>query len=411
MWRKFGSVAYAALTLGVFTVQAVALVLLTWVFVVDRIGLGSEGLVMRDALAMAVALTALAVMVLTAYTLVYQTVSVARLKRERREAEMWRERWIRILFAGEAHLRPPGRMDAGATEALVNVREKLTGREAETADAMIAASGILTDLIAVAVGRRHAVARRLDALDLLARAGAPMGFDALAQLTKDPEVAVRVMALRASARAAASLETPEARQAAALVLVDVIRESSVPAGAVEEALLVLGPAANDVLHRLLASDVRPELLAAALDAVGRLHAAELVVDLTVHLDAQDTNVRCAAWRAIDGIGLLPAGCKSQLYVALTDSAAPVRAQAGRAARLLPTPEALQVLDGLLSDSSWWVRRGAALSLGRMGEVGATALTTAAQSHPDRFARHIALDVLVEIDQLDSELALSMRAEE
>lgn len=408
MWRKFGGVAYATLTLAVFTIQAVALILLTWAFIFDRLGVGPEGIVMRDALAVAVGITALAVMVLTAYTLVYQTLSSARLQRERRETEAWRLRWIRILFSDEEEA--PDKLDARAIEALVNVREKLTGREAETVDAMISASGIIHDLVAIATSaRRYSVARRLDALDLLARAGAPMEFEALARLTRDPEVAIRVMAIRALARAAAGLETPEGRQGAALLLIDLIRAADVPAGAVEEALLVLGPAADDVLRLMLASHDRPELVAAALDAVGRLHSAELVADVTAHLDSSDINVRCAAWRAIDGIGVLPEGSVERLRAALGDPAGQVRAQACRAARLLPESEALHQLDALLTDSSWWVRRAAALSLGRMGEAGIEALTAAGEGHADRFARHIALDVLVEMNRLKPELALSLRA--
>ncbi|HUR47902.1 MAG TPA: HEAT repeat domain-containing protein [Acidimicrobiales bacterium] len=408
MWRKFGGVAYATLTLAVFTIQAIALVLLTWAFIFDRLGVGPEGIVMRDALALAVAVTALAVMLLTAYTLVYQALSAGRLQRERKETEIWRQRWIRILFSGEE--QPPEKLNARATEALVNVREKLTGREAETVDSMISSSGIIHDLVAVATsGRRHSVARRLDALDLLARAGAPMEFDALARLTKDPEVAIRVMALRALARAAASLENPDARQGAAVLLVDLIRTSEVPAGAVEESLLVLGPAADEVFRRMLESPDPPDLLAAALDAIGRLHSADLIADVTAYLDSHNINVRCAAWRAIDGIGLLPAGCVGRLHAALSDPSAQIRAQACRAARLLPPADALARLDALLTDSSWWVRRGAATSLGRMGEVGIEALTAAGQGHRDRFARHIALDVLVEMDRLNPELALSMRA--
>ena len=408
MWRRFGGSTYATLTLAVFTVQAAALVLLTWVFVFDRIGISPEGFVMREALAAAVAITALAVMVLTAYTLVYQAISSTRQQLENREADIWRQRWVRVLFQDE---RPPaGRLSAPAVEALVNVREKLTGTDAERVDALLSDKGITEDLLGIASSpRRYGLARRLDALDLLARAGAPRGFDALVALTNDPEPAVRMMAVRALARAAASLRQPEARTGASFVLVDVFQHAEVPAGAIEEALLVLGPAAPDVLALMLKVPDQPELVAAALDAASRLHCAELLGDVAAMLDAPDKNVRCAAWRAVDGIGVLPKGGVRRLHAALTDADPQIRGQACRAARLLESGDALKRLGQLLADPSWWVRRGAAKSMVRLGADGIAALHDAGRAHPDRFARHIALDVLVDSHALMPTLALDMRA--
>ena len=408
MWRRFGGAAYATLTLCVFTGQAIALVLLTWAFIFDRLGVGPKGIVMHEALALAVAATALAVMILTAYTLAYQAVSAARQLREQHEVALWRDGWVKVLFGDTP--APKGRLSGPAVEALVSIREKLTGQEAETVDAMIAASGVTHDLLAIAVAaRRHTVPRRLDALDLIARVGAPQGFDALAKLTKDPELPIRVMSVRALARAAASLDEPQAREGAALVLVELIKETDVPAGAVEEALLILGQSAGPVLRRLSSLQDRPELIGAALDAIGRLHLADLMDDVTPHLSSSDNNVRCAAWRAISGIGLLPATAIDLLHAAASDESPQVRSQAARACRLLPPADAIRRLTSLMTDSSWWVRRGAAYGLAEMGGLGVAALSSVADDHHDRYARHIALDVLVEMKQLDAERALNMRA--
>lgn len=408
MWRRFGGAAYATLTLAVFTFQAVALVALTWAFIFDRLGLGPEGITLHEALALAVGATALAVMILTAYTLAYQAVSATHQRREQREIEQWRQRWVRVLFGGEP--QPGGHLSGPAIEALVNVREKLTGREAELVDGMIAASGVTHDLIAVAsAARRNSVTHRLDALDLIARAGSPHGFEALAQLTGDPELSIRVMSVRALARAAAGLDEPQAREGAALMLVDLIDQARIPAGAVEEALLVLGQAASPVLRRILRLVDRPELVAAGLDAVARLHVADLVDDVLVHLRSRDNDVRCAGWRAIAGIGLLPAPAIELLHAAAVDESPQVRSQAARACRLLPPADAVRRLTSLMTDASWWVRRASAYSLASMGELGIAALTSVAEDHHDRYAKHIALDVLVEMKGLDAQRALEMRA--
>lgn len=408
MWRRYGERTYATLTLAVFTVQAVALVALTWAFTFDRLNIGPQGFVMREALGLAVSVTALAVMVLTAYTLAYQAVSNGRLIKQKIEAKLWRDRWLRVLFQDEP--RPSGRLSEPAVEALVEVREKLIGSDAERLDSIIEGQGITHDLLSIATNaRRYSLARRLDALDLLARAGSARGFEPLGTLTNDPEMAVRVMAVRAFARSIASLNDPQARESAALVLVDLLGKANVPAGAVEEAFLVLGPAASDALGVTLKSSDRPDLIAAALDAAGRLHCADLGSEIARHLSSEDANVRCAAWRAIDGTGKLPEGLAEQLSEALDDPAPHVRGQAVRVARLLPAAQAIKRLTGLLADPSWWVRRATAKSLADMGEAGLTALRTAGESHPDRFARHIALDVLVEMNQLRPERGLHLRA--
>lgn len=408
MWRRFGEKTYATLTLGVFTVQAVVLVLLTWAFTFDKLDIGPQGFVMRDALALAVSMTALAVMTLTAYTLVYHAISAGRLQIERVETEAWRHRWVAVLFKGEEP--PRGRLSASAIEALVDVREKLTGEEAATLDRVIEGQGIRHDLIAIATTpRRYSLARRLDALDLLARAGAPTGFGTLSSLVGDSEMAVRVMAVRALARSAASFEDPGARGEAARVLVDLLGRANIPAGAIEEAFLVVGPAAPDVLRVTLVTSQRSSLVAAALDATGRLHCADLIDEISIHLESADADTRSASWRAVDGVGVLPSNASVKLDAAMRDTAQHVRGQAARAARLLPPADATQKLVHLLADPSWWVRRAAARSLVQVGDEGVSALREASEKHRDRFARHIALEVLVEMKQLKPQRGVAMRA--
>ena len=129
MWRRFGGAAYATLTLFVFTGQAIALVLLTWAFIFDRLGVGPKGIVMHEALALAVAATALAVMILTAYTLAYQAVSAARQLREQHEVALWRDGWVKVPYPDDgrpfgdgAFPTPSGRVE------LVNERMAAMGQ-------------------------------------------------------------------------------------------------------------------------------------------------------------------------------------------------------------------------------------------------------------------------------------------
>lgn len=408
MWRRFGDRAYAVLTLAVFTVQAVVLVFLTWAFTFERWNIGPQGFILRDTLALAVAVTAMAVMVLTAYMLAYHALSSSRLKSQRHETEVWHERWARVLFQGEA--APTGRLSAAAVEALVDVREKLTGQEALTLDRLIAAQAIRHDLIAVATNpRRYSLARRLDALDLLARAASPVEFEALSGLVNDPEMAVRVMAVRALARSAASFAETDARGVAARMLVGLLGKANVPGGAVEEAFLVLGAAAPEVLAVTMASRERASLVGAALDAAGRLHCVDLLDDIAAHVRSTDPDMRCAAWRALDGIAMLPMNAAFKLDEAMSDPAPHVRSQAARAARLLPPSEGVRRLVLLLSDRSWWVRRAAARSLAQLGEAGVSALRYAGEHHRDRFARDVSLQVLVETNALRPERGVAMRA--
>jgi HEAT repeat protein len=73
----------------------------------------------------------------------------------------------------------------------------------------------------------------------------------------------------------------------------------------------------------------------------------------------------------------------------------VRVVAVRAARRQPLPHVLALLIERLGDSSWWVRKGAAETLAAMGPAGEEALFEAAESHPDRYARDMAAQVIVD----------------
>jgi HEAT repeat protein len=58
-----------------------------------------------------------------------------------------------------------------------------------------------------------------------------------------------------------------------------------------------------------------------------------------------------------------------------------------------------VLEPRLGDDSWWVRRAAAASMARLGDDGVAAVKRAAEAHPDQAAREMAVQVLLEADEL------------
>ena len=77
----------------------------------------------------------------------------------------------------------------------------------------------------------------------------------------------------------------------------------------------------------------------------------------------------------------------------------MRAQAARALGSIGwcAAPAVPGLAARLSDLSWWVRRNAAYSLGRMGIVGEHALGSVAESDRDPYARDAAREVLQMMD--------------
>ena len=87
--------------------------------------------------------------------------------------------------------------------------------------------------------------------------------------------------------------------------------------------------------------------------------------------------------------------RSAVLIALTDDTEFVRVQAARAAAFVPAIDALVALHESLGDLSWWVRRASAESLLRLGRRGLSVLARAARFHPDRFAREMASQVLLD----------------
>lgn len=387
MWRRFGDLAFAALVAGVIAVEAVPLVWLTWT-VVGRIGGAGHPATLPWLLLGTVATAGAGLVVITAYLL---TLHVAGTRRAAAVAEgraRWAERWLQVLAGSDP---PPPPIPREAVEALLELRDVLRGTEAGRLLELMHGYGI-GDALADRT-RGHRLARRLQALEDLARARVPETMPTLIAAVVDPERRVQVAAARAAARTLAAVAEPASCAELAETLVRALRAGALPFGVVEEVLLLADEAATPMVRAILDGETTPAFLRAALDAVGRLgllRHAERVAGLLDHPDAE---VRAAALRAMARLALLPPEARAAVQTALTDPVEFVRIHAAAAAALLPREVALPALWERLGDPSWWVRRAAADALANLGPSGLAALGRAASSHPDRYARDMAAQAL------------------
>jgi HEAT repeat protein len=194
-------------------------------------------------------------------------------------------------------------------------------------------------------------------------------------------------------------------------MAEAVMTSEIPAGAVEEAMLLLEGAAPRVLGIILAAapgDQRAGLVARAMDAVGRLRLLGLAEDVAVHVADPDAEVRAAALRALGRLGILPPAGAAGLADALVDRVEFVRVQATRTAMLLPPEVARPALWRGLGDESWWVRRAAAQGLLGLGFDGPGLLQRASRTHPDRYARQMALQALLDAGRVGADQARALR---
>jgi HEAT repeat protein len=442
MWRRYGEDLYALLVLAVFSFEALALGLLTWSFAVGAARAASAG-ELTAALVATIAVTAVALVGIGSYILGYHVISTRRERGRRERIEAWTATWVSVLF-GQAP-PPPSPLPTEAVETLVDLREHLTGEEAERVVRLMRRYRIARRLVERARGvdrtgtglgrllssyRYRRLSGRLEALEALAKARLAQTVDPLLGLLEDRESTIRLAALRGLARSLARMPEGRARDRAARRFAKAVARSSVPPGAVEEALLLLEGTAPTVLRLLVAAAApaprkrraakdrtvvggvpeghRSGLLSRALDAVGRLRLLELADDVAPHITHPDPEVRSAALRALARVGILPAGADEGVLAALEDEVDHVRVHATRTAVLLEPAVALPRLWALLGDPSWWVRRASARSLLKLGDEGPKVLERAAREHGDRYGREMALQVLLDAGRVAPSDATALR---
>lgn len=418
MWRRYGDDLFALLVLAVFTVEALTLGFLTWDSIV-RLTAGLGGGRAPLFLVGAVAVTALVVVTVSGYTIGLHVLSARGDRGRRQRLEQWTDRWVSVLFEGQTP--PPGPLPSEAVDTLLDLREHLVGTEGERVEWLVRRYRLGEELVRrsrSSGGGRRRLSARLEALESLAKARLPQSFEPLIDLLDDRETSVRLMAMRSLARTLARMPAGPGRDRAGDQLAEAILVADVPSGAVEGALLLLEGAAPQVLDRLLESaaqdgvglprEIRAALAGHVLDAVGRLKILDLSSEAARYTVHPQPEVRAAAFRALGRLGILPADTEPALRAALHDPVEFVRVQAARTAMLLPRTDARTVLWDLLGDESWWVRRAAADALLRLGKEGPAALEQAGTAHPDRFARHMAVQVLLDAGRIDPGRARRLR---
>jgi HEAT repeat protein len=419
MWRRYGDDLYAFLVLAVFSTEALVLGFLTWRFAAGASSaLGGGNL--TTVLIFSVAATALALVTIGGYVLAYHVIS-SRSERGRRERlDSWTARWVAVLFQEEDP--PEGPLPPEGVETLLDLREHLAGAEGERVEDLVRWYRIGEGLIDrsqlkarprrsfgfLGSFRRRRLSRRLDALEALSKARLPQSVEPLLRLLDDREPAIRLMALRSVARSLARLPDGPLRDRGVLGFAEVVMTARIPPGAVEECLLLLEGAAPQVLTILLSATHDAPLLARVIDAAGRLKLLELGDDVAAHVGHPEPEVRAAALRTLGLMGFLPPAAEAGVTAALNDPTEFVRVQASRTALLLPRESARPALWDRLGDESWWVRRAAAQALLGLGSDGPRLLQSAGTGHPDRFARHMAVQVLLDAGKLDPDLARSIR---
>lgn len=406
-----GEALFRALSVLIVVVEAAVMGALVWVLLGSRTVGAPPHSLLQDALVAAVTATASLLAVATATLAVLRSAGAGREGRDGRAEGGWSRAWERVLDGLDPC--PAGPIDDEARSALLALSESVTGARLRRATAAVRQTGtdaVLTGrLDAVRGARRGRTARRsfawrgrstaatLDVLDDLARARLPEALPALLMLVRDRKVQTRLHAVRAAARTISRIDDDGDRSARSRDLLECIGGSGLARGALDETLVLLGRAAPPFVRAVLTDrNSSPPLLASSLDAVARLRLSRLGPLVVSHLDDRaPLDVRAAALRALGSLPGLPAGSDEPLRRALADPVDVVRAQASRAARLLPPSEGLAALNDLLADPSWWVRRAAAEALAAAGPIGRAALRDATRTHPDRFARQMAAQVLAD----------------
>jgi len=390
VWRRYGDSSYTVLVFGVLCVEVFGLGFLTVDFSRRLSGQASFHEV-EAVLIGAVVLTGVAVVMLTGYVLAYHILSAVRERQAAAKVAAWTERWIQAVY--EEGSLPEAPLPPEAEEAGMCLRDLLDGEESDRLAEGLERSGVVASLL-----RRLGSARvtvRMEALEGLARARLPSTLGPVIHAMASSRPALRLMAARAAARIIASWSGPGLDEAIRSFC-DGLVASELPVGAAAEALVLLERSAPAVIARLLSqSDAPAFLLRAALDSVGRLRLVEFAYEAGTRVTHRDREVRSAGLKALGRLGRVPVRARSAVLIALTDDTEFVRVQAARAAAFVPAIDALVALHESLGDLSWWVRRASAESLLRLGRRGLSVLARAARFHPDRFAREMASQVLLD----------------
>jgi HEAT repeat protein len=378
MWRR-GERLYALLVFLVVALEALALSGLVWVFSGRLLG-AFDYPVARLYLLRALLLTALVLVVLGAYILLYHAYTALKEARDRALYGRYLTAFTEALFSGTEPPPPP--WPEPALEALLHLRETLKGEMGEKVAEWLRRG---RPPWAFRLRRRWTSRpERLEALEALGLARLPETLEAILPYLEHPDPVLRLAAARAGARVA--------QGEGVLRLGEALLGAGLSRGALLEALLLLEDRAEPVAALFLEKGGREEVWA-ALEAVGRLHLHALAERVLPFLEAEDSEVRAAALRALARLGYPPVGYEEAVLGLLRGGEEFLRVQAARLTLLLPPNLARRALWEALKDPSFYVRRAAAEAL---ASLDMELLRKAAEAHPDPYGRAMAGQVLLEV---------------
>jgi HEAT repeat protein len=400
MWRRYGDAAYTLLTLAVFGFETIALAALSVSFLFGTAsGIAStpvEGILLSVVISSASALALLGL-----YLLSYHFISSMRDRHHADQVDAWTEWWVGLALAGpDEPVEDLGRrkLPRVALDSVLSLLEAVKGEEGDRLKEALASHGVDRQFLK-RVNTGHLTAR-LDAIEGLGKARLPQTLDALLTLFAHAKPVVRRMAARAAAVTLAVMPPEPGPDGPHERFIRAIRHADLQPGVVQEALLLLETRAGPILRQLLDDPELPDTLRwVVLETAGRLGLADMAETVAGSSTHPDPELRAATFRALRRLGSVPEHAEAQLLRAVDDEVDFVRVQAAHAAGLLAAETAIPALEPRLDDPSWWVRRAAAGSMARLGEVGVAAVRRAAQDHPDQAAREMAVQILLEADEL------------
>ena len=401
MWRRYGDAAYTLMTLAIFGFETIALGALSLSFLLGSAsGIAStpvEGILLGIVIS-----TASALALLGLYLLSYHFISNMRDRWQADQLDQWTEWWIGLALTGpgEPGVNPSNRrrLPRVAVHSVLSLLEAVKGEEGDRLKEALASNGV--DSWFLRRARSGHLTAKLDAIENLGKARLPQSFDHLLDLLHNAKPVVRRMSARAAGVTLAVMppepgpDSPHAR------FIQAIKHADLQPGVIQESLLLLETRAGPILRELLADpDLSDTLRWVALETIGRLGLADMADEAAASSNHPDPELRAATFRCLRRLGSVPETAEAPLLDAVDDEVDFVRVQAAHAAGFLSAEAALPRLEPHLEDTSWWVRRAAAASLARLGEIGVATVRRAAESHPDKAAREMAVQILLEADEL------------
>jgi HEAT repeat protein len=401
MWRRYGDAVYTLITLAIFGFETIVLAALSVSFLLgSATGIAStpvEGILLAVVISSASALALLGL-----YLLSYHFVSAMRDRHHGDRLDTWTEWWVGLALTGPDE---PGqvatdrrRLPRVAVDSVLSLLEAVKGEEGDRLKEALASHGVDERFLRRA--RAGHLTARLDAIEGLGKARLPGAFDLLLGLLRHAKPVVRRMAARAAAGTLAIMPPESGPDGPHARFIEAIKHADLQPGVVQESLLLLETRAGPVLRELLADPELPGTLHwVVLETTGRLGLADMAEQVAASAGQPDAELRAATFRALRRLGTVPEDAERALLDAIDDEVDFVRVQAAHAAAFIDPDRAIPALEPRLEDDSWWVRRAAAASLASLGADGVATVRRAAESHPDQAAREMAVQILLEADEL------------